>query len=529
MDASKRPSYAVSRFITISIVLLLVVFYGSFFTHSINLTTSDLGRHLKNGELFFQTWHPIATNFYSYTEPDNPVVNHHWGVGALFYLIGKSAGFTGVQIAVIVLNVAAFLISFLLASRRAGVGIAALIALVIIPILGTRTELRPESFSYLFAIIFFFILIRFRDNLPLSYRSLFILPILECVWVNAHIYFFLGPLIVLAFLIEAAIIKPLRRNTKKLALTLGATVAAGFISPFGIQGVTAPFTILKQYGYLLVENQSVWFLEKLMTNPSFTVYKFAFAFLMASFVPLIVLKLRKKETGSNMYIIASFFLAIGVSVMAWLQIRNFALFGFFALPITAANINAALPDFVKKYEYNLAVGALMALMLTFLITVSGALPSLFPYWQQFGFGVQRANSASADFFKREHLKGPILNNYDIGGYLIFHFFPGERVFVDNRPEAYSVDFFQHIYVPLQDDEADWKENLNRYQFNIIFFSYHDFTPWAQKFLIQRVADPEWVPVFVDDSAIILARNNEENRHVIEQYAIPRERFIARPN
>lgn len=529
MDTLERMSYKSLRPIIIGIVLLLIIFYGSFFTHRINLTTSDLGRHLKNGELFFQTWHPIAANFYSYTEPDNPVVNHHWGVGALFYLVWRSAGFAGIQTLVILLNIAAFLVSFLLASRRAGVGVAAILSLLIIPILGTRTELRPESFSYLFAIIFFLILIRFRDNPSRFYRYLFALPLLECIWVNTHIYFFLGPLIILAFLIEAAVIKPLRHQMKKLTVVLGATIAASFISPFGIQGVTAPFTILKQYGYLLVENQSVWFLEKLMTNPSFSVYKFAFILLMASFVPLIVLKVRKKEIGNKMPIIALLCLAVGVSMMAWLQIRNFALFGFFALPIIAANTSAALPNYIKKYEYNFAVAALMALILTGLITVSGALPALFPYWQPFGLGLQPANSAAADFFKREHLKGPILNNYDIGGYLIFHLFPEERVFVDNRPEAYSVDFFQNIYVPLQDDEAKWKENLNRYQFNIIFFSYHDFTPWAQKFLIQRVGDPEWVPVFVDDYAIILARNNEKNHKVIKQYAIPRERFVARPN
>jgi len=55
------------------------------------------------------------------------------------------------------------------------------------------------------------------------------------------------------------------------------------------------------------------------------------------------------------------------------------------------------------------------------------------------------------FFKENNLQGPIFNNYDIGGYLIFNLFPQEKVFVDNRPETYSSEFFQEDYIPMQED------------------------------------------------------------------------------
>lgn len=98
------------------------------------------------------------------------------------------------------------------------------------------------------------------------------------------------------------------------------------------------------------------------------------------------------------------------------------------------------------------------------------------------------NNASAEFFKKENVQGPVFNNYDIGSYLIYYLFPQERVFVDNRPESYPASFFKEIYIPMQEKE---------YNFNAIFFSHCDYTPWGQKFLINRLNDKDWVPVFAD--------------------------------
>ena len=110
-----------------------------------------------------------------------------------------------------------------------------------------------------------------------------------------------------------------------------------------------------------------------------------------------------------------------------------------------------------------------------------------------------------EFFKSQNLKGPIFNNYDIGGYLIFHLFPQEKVFVDNRPEAYSVDFFKKIYIPAQESDEKWRELDTKYKFNSIIFSHRDITPWGQKFLASRLADKSWENVFTDERVIIFKK------------------------
>ena len=110
----------------------------------------------------------------------------------------------------------------------------------------------------------------------------------------------------------------------------------------------------------------------------------------------------------------------------------------------------------------------------------------------------------------------MFNNYDIGSYLIFHLFPHIRPFVDNRPESYSVRFFKDVYVPMQEDEKIWKRVDGQYNFNAIYFYRHDITPWAQPFLIRRLKDPAWIPVFVDNYCLILLKRNNKNKEIINK-------------
>jgi len=123
--------------------------------------------------------------------------------------------------------------------------------------------------------------------------------------------------------------------------------------------------------------------------------------------------------------------------------------------------------------------------------------------------------------------GPILNNYDIGSYLIFYLPEEEKVFVDNRPEAYSVSFFKDIYIPMQSDETVWHQIRERYQFNVIYFNRHDRTPWAQPFLIRRIKDPDWAPVYADAYTLILVRRTSENQSIIERHELSQEYFVVR--
>jgi hypothetical protein len=92
------------------------------------------------------------------------------------------------------------------------------------------------------------------------------------------------------------------------------------------------------------------------------------------------------------------------------------------------------------------------------IAVVAAFLQQFQEFQQMrptmGLGLLPGVDASGDFFRENHIAGPIFNDYDTGGYLIYKLSidgPNQRVFVDNRPEAYTREFFRDFYIRAQRD------------------------------------------------------------------------------
>lgn len=491
-----------SKILVLITVGLLFLTFSFFLAHKINLVTADLGRHLKNGEFLFQNPKVLFRNFYSYTHPDFPTFNHHWASGLVFWEIFRLGGFPALSFFNLLLNLATFFIFFFLAYKSSGIGLAVFVSLPLIPLLAERTEIRPEIFSYFFAGLFF-LLLSFQ-------KYLWLLPMLQIFWVNLHIYFFLGPLLLAIFLLS--------KKSRSSFLIFLLTLAACFVSPFGLKGVLSPLTIFENYGYRLAENQPVWFIEKLIQNPNFLIFKIDFLFLFASFI----FAFRKTKK----FLLPHLFLALFFSLLAWRAIRNFTIFALFSLPIIASNLQKILP---KKSLVNQTLILISAsfLILAFPLIVSGRLPSFFPYWHELGFGLEKNNSQPAEFFKKEKIQGPIFNNYDIGSYLIYHLFPFQKVFVDNRPEAYPKEFFQKVYIPAQENEEEWQKQEEKYQFKAIFFSRLDATPWGQKFLISRVKDDNWAPVFVDDYTIIFLKRNSQNKKIIREYEISQEKFLIK--
>jgi len=507
------------KILYVSILVLLMAWYGLFFVHKIDLTTSDLGRHIKNGELVLDgDFGILSKNFYSYTEPIFPVVNHHWGGGVIFSLIEKMSGFAGLAFFYLILSLAVFWLFFKVSEKESGLGITTLVSLFLIPLMAARTEIRPEIFSYFFIALFFWILWRWRKG-ELNAKWLFLLPVLEIIWVNTHIYFIFGPALIGLFLFERFVLPSQRiaEKIKKLGLILGLTGLATLINPFGLKGLLYPFGIFRDYGYRIVENQSVWFLEKLgiVQNPNLLLFEIAFAILVLSFI---LLWMRKKF--NLIYLI----LAIVFSALGWLAIRNFTIFGLIALPIISYNLKRGLNLRAKfKSEEYRVVGVFLGLVILLFTFVNHS--QRLPFGGKvFGWGLLDYNNQSARFFKGLNIKGPVFNNYDIGGYLIYHLYPQEKVFTDNRPEAYSVPFFEELYVPMQQDNSFWQEKSKEYNFNVIFFNYHDATPWAQNFLAERVKDNSWAPVYVDNHAIIFLKRNLINQPIIEKYEMPKSRF-----
>ncbi|KKS29264.1 MAG: hypothetical protein UU91_C0007G0013 [candidate division WWE3 bacterium GW2011_GWB1_42_117] len=475
---------------------LLFTYFGFFFLTKINLPIVDLGRHLVNGKLFVEQGSVLRTNLYSYTNADFPVVTHHWGVGVIFYLIYRVSGFEGLTFLNAVLASLTALFIYLSVRKRCFFGVFALSLLLLAPLFASRNEVRPENFSYLLLAMYVYIFESYgvgQFKLKLLLPFLFLLQVL---WVNFHIFFVFGIIITAIYVFYFILVKKVGTQRWEVLVLLLSIVLASLVNPFGLEGLLTPFNIFRNYGYRISENQSVFFMQ--IRYPKFEYFFFEIAglFLLGCITYLLYKKKAKDELPG--IVISLIFLVLGGKYL-----RAIPLFVITAIPV----MTLVLGEIKKKV---FIYGAL------FVVIGLSLIPGTYfsPFQPGFGVGLGKDSMESLEFFNRNSLKGPVFNNYDIGSYLIYGLYPREKVFVDNRPEAYPEDFFTETYVPMQENEEKWKEVMARHNFNVIFFYRRDFTPWAQPFLITRLADHEWVPVYVDDFALILVRNGVLNKELI---------------
>jgi len=503
------------------IILTLATFILLFTTylHPISAITQDLGRHIKTGEIIIKTLSVPKTNLYSYTYPDFPFINHHWGSEVIFYLLSTNFGMTSTLFVTVLCSLLAFLLVYyyaLKSSAAAAFDAVSIVSFLSLGILFERTDVRPEAFSYLFFVLFLIILFKNREK---PTRWLYTLIPLQLLWVNTHVYFIIGIVLVGLFFLDS-IITLLRhsgeqrdsridsgqaRMTTKLLFVLVSCSLATLFNPNGLSGALYPFRVFENYGYSIEENQNIFFLWEYSQ-------KRTIAFFWVSVVTLFtVLFLRAKHTRPIDWLLAITFTILGIQA-----IRNFPLYVFvvfipFTYHLTDLFTNTVILGSKATPESRTDPGQARMTM------YKNALPIfllLLFAWQSYyvittkplGFSTPTGASKAVDFLQTNNLKGPIFNNFDIGSYLIFRLYPHEKVFVDGRPEAYPSSFFQNTYIPMQQDPKLFAKADKKYRFNTIFFAHTDQTPWAKQFLREIVKNPTWQIAYLDDTVIILTKN-----------------------
>ena len=483
----------------ILLLAIVLLFSSLFFIQKINLATADLGRHLKNGELFFSTLKPISTNFYSYTNPEFKVINHHWGFGPIVYIIYRLSGFIGISFAYFIMAFIVYLTFSYPVYKRINSTITIFSIILSMPLVSYRVEIRPEIISALFMGLLFNIFYLFKEKKIKIKFVLLLSFLIQVLWVNIHIFFPAGLLITSIFLFDDLVSS--RKNAKNYLLIIVSQVTALFINPFGLSTVLFPFNILKSYGYRIVENQSVLFMQNLFPQPILFLFMSIFV-LFALLLIYCVFDDFKAIKKGLIYILP----ALIFGLASWKFIRLIPFFGYFSIIGFTFLLNQV---FTKRFpglslvKLNKSILLLCGSFLALNLFFKNSLYS--PIKSNFGFGILPGMLNSLKFFEENKLKGPIFNNYDNGGYLIYGLFPDEKVFVDNRPEAYSTKFFSEEYIAVQEVDELWQKELNKYNFNVIYFYRNDLTPWGQQFLEARVIDPNWKLVYSDDFFLIFTR------------------------
>lgn len=534
-------------FLKFLIIISFVILTILIFCHKSNLTSLDLGRHIKNGEIIWQNTDVLYTNFYSYTEPFFPFINHHWFSGVIFYWLYLLGGFKILTLFNILVALLTIVVTFLHAQKKSNFYFAAIIILPVILILSERTNIRPEMFSVLFLALEFYFLDKWRSAPKKDNKYLYYLIPLHFAWVNLHIYFFLGLFILSLVLLEQVIVQIynfkkklgywkllrvwsiLNGDVKKVFYITMSCYFVSLINPNFIKNLLYPFNILKKYGYQVAENKSPFYLDNITVNYNIFIFKILLVILILSFILYFYTTIRLDKLNENQFIIQlkkggwfNFIISIFFTGLAFFAIRNLPIFALIIAPVIAYNLKIF---WNRIYFKNIVLIIILCLYLVIIFNIIKDYNNEQKFVRNnFGIGLSSGSEDSIKFYKNNKLKGPIFNNYDFGSALDFWIYPKEQVFVDNRPEAYSINFFNNVYKPMQQSEEKWKELSEKYNINLIYFSHTDGTPWAQQFLRKILHNNNWSLIYFDQFVVILVKNVEENFKLIREKQISSQKF-----
>ena len=384
----------------------------------------DMWWHLKTGEIIWTTHTIPLADIFSYTTNHQSSIPQEWLSQAAIYGAWKWAGFSGLMFWLCLLTTAVLIAGYVLCSLCGGNAKVAFLGAVIIWIFATvGFAVRPHMIGYLMLIAELVLIHLGRTRDP---RWFFSLPVLFALWINCHASFMLG--IILAavilftsfFSFQAGSLTAQRWNPRArlmMAFPLLLSLPALFLNPDGVRQILYPIDTLLHQPVGLGSVQE-WAPLNMTEGRGVALL----AVLMCIFLLVAVRR-------SELFFDELLLLAIG-TWMAVSHMRMLFLFGILAAPI----LSRLLADSWEGYDAQTDRIWPNAVMIgASLLTIFLAFPSGRNLAEQVE---NQSPQKAVEFIKATHLTGPMLNDYDSGGYLIWAA-PEHPVFVDGRGDVYE--------------------------------------------------------------------------------------------
>lgn len=452
----------------------------------------DMWWHLKIGEIIWKTHTIPLTDLLSYTANHHAVVPQEWFSELTIFGAYKCWGYSGLMLWVCLLTAALLIAGYIYCSSYSGNAKVAFGGAMIVWWFATvGLAIRPQMIGYLCLMVELIViqLGRTRDS-----RWFFALPILFAIWINCHASFVLGILVGGTFLfssffdfrsglLEAARWVPRCRGM--FALALGLSLPALFLNPTGIKQVLYPFdTVLNMQ--VLLANVAEWRAPQLTDERGIALM----AVLLCSF--MVVLTRQSKLYWDEMLLLT---LATWLAVS---HVRMMAFFGILVAPVLCRQLSTMWDGYEAAKDRIWPNAAMMGISAVVVVLS-------FPSGRYLEQQVENGSPVRAvQFIERRHLSGPMLNDYNFGGYLIWAA-PEHPVFVDGRTDLYE-------WTGVLGEFGDWatlKSNprmlLEKYEINFCILGSH--SPMVQVMPLLR----EWKMVYSDDDAVIFVRNAPGNK------------------
>lgn len=450
---------------------------------SVNIDT-DFWWHLKSGQHIIQNRSIPYLDPFSFTKGGSEWIAHEWLSEVIMYATFRVAGWTGLLLLFGGIITAALGLCYYRCKGKPFIaGLAVLCAaLASAPLFG----LRPQMFTFLMSSLFLVVLDQYLRRG--GTKRLLSLPLLMLLWVNLHAGFAMGLALILLFVMMAALEKGWDKITPLLK-TLLACVVVVPLNPNGFRMFTYPLeTLFSPAMQSLIQE---WF------SPDFHQDRFLpLAVLILATFAVIALSPKRVRSGELLGLLV-------LSLATLRSGRHIPLFAIFAAPIFARYLlywTRSQKTLAITLRERTSDGAQLILNLALIL-----LPTLVIARQIIDFKVHEADyesrqfpAGAVDFMQAQRLPGPVFNDYNWGGYLIWKLYPERKVFIDGRADVYG-DSFIFEYLKTYQADPGWRDRLNRFGIQTVLIEPHS----SLATLLRE--EKGWRTVFEDSRAAVFTR------------------------
>lgn len=462
---------------------------------TLSISTTSIGWHLASGRWIIAHHAVPHADPFSFTALGTPWLDHEWLFQVAVAAVDEVAGGTGLVVLRSVL-IAALGVVLLVIGHRAGLGpgLALLVASVALAGARMRFFLRPELVTLIVVPV---AVVLFLDRRRLGlWPAIGSVGALVALGANCHAGVFAAPaLIAVAFAGEIAAtvlgghrdIASLRSGT---AVTCAALLAP-LATPYGWRLYTVPVRLSRLIGLPHIPNPE-WIAPGPTDAP---------ALYVAIIAAVLLLTAAERRPGRWLLLVA-------VSALALRHVRHVGLF-FVTLPVIVS------PALARIAEHSGKRGARRAGRLAWVATAVLAVWFAVVPTMRFANGPWAPvyPRAACNVLDREGLRElRLYNDVNFGGYLIGRYFPGHRVFLDDRNEVHE-PLLAEIYRMLSSsDVAGWQAMLDRWGIGAALVRYHPpvsvRTPAGRPLGLRGFSalwfpSRSWALVYWDDVAMVL--------------------------
>jgi hypothetical protein len=538
-----------------SIVPILIIF-SIFLLSLIPINDFDFWWHLKTGDYILENKKLPDTDPFSYTaiseDKDSPkrpqfILKQYWLGQVIFAIVVKIFGLEGFIIMRAVVFALIGLIAFSIGQSkprpsdlllhplpnpppsrgRERVGGYTLLLLLALVTTECLTD-RPQMFSFLFAIVVIYIIedlkvyglrsdesphckisisnFKFKmlnDKFRINRCRVYSLPLIMLLWAQIHGGYLVGITYLLVYLIMIPFEEDLKKNRKVLIPIISISIILTYLNPTHWDALKAMLgfykgeTLLKE---TLEYYSPVKIIPFTMKNPGWLSY---WALIGLSLIALI--SLFKKRSWSPLIILA------GTAVASLISMR----YTYFFAPVAVAIIpfsfnyqskfsiaNLKFKMLNDKFKMNLIIFALI-LAFTLIFTYQRVdFKRLLKSDVLYGYFPEQA----AEYIVSRKIPGPIFNDVNWGGYLIWRLWPEYRVFIDTR--TLNVDVFRQYLNVMNDYDKEGRLVLSAYDIkSIITPAINPYTGDIFPLVRGLYNDDEWILVYLDGVAMIFVRKS----------------------